>query len=130
MYGVLYNNWWQGTVAWVSVLIIAGTGWYVFNVAGSVFALDTQSYDEASIASTLRCDGDQYLAVTYQHNMAIVQYAVPHAYQVVLPRKQPAPPWLVYGLKDNSTVFMRGPNFSIVKENGTTTYDHCIASQD
>lgn len=128
MYGILYNNWWQGLVASVSILIIAGTGWYVFSVARSVFALDTQDYQEPSISVALNCDNGRYLDVTYQHDLAIVQYTIPHTYQVVLPKRQPSPPWLEYALHDGSTVLLRGPDYAIVKENGTTTYDHCTPS--
>lgn len=128
MYGVVYNNWRQGMVAWGSIVVIGITGWYVTATAGKVFAMDAANNASATIDMSLRCDGGQILDVTYQNNAAIVNFTIPHNAQVVLTKRAPTPPWLEYSLKDGSTVLLQGPEYTMISENGHTTYDHCVAN--
>jgi hypothetical protein len=128
MYGVVYNNWRQGMVAWGSIVVIGITGWYVTTTASKVFAMDNAINESAMIISSLRCDDGNVLEVTYQHNVAIVDFSIPHNARAVLTKREPSPPWLEYSLKDSSTVLLRGPEYTTVRENGQATYDHCVAN--
>jgi hypothetical protein len=128
MYGVVYNNWWQGMIAWASIFMILGSGWYVFSAASKVLAMDTLGDTPASIVSYFRCDDGRSLEVTYQRNAAIVIFTIPHNTQVVLTKRAPTPPWLKYSLKNGSIVLLQSPEYAIVRENGQTTYDHCVAN--